>query len=148
MGLDRIGRNSRLDVRPRTTGRRAIADDDHSLHLIVDGAMQSPSFITLTAGPNRRKRATAGSAASPTSRCATPTISGLVTLQVRLASASCQMAPGEGRLPRLLTTLERVRLLIIDDWGPEPLKAEQRRDLLDRRSNSASHRRARVPHAV
>jgi DNA replication protein DnaC len=34
-------------------------------------------------------------------------------------------------LPRLLTALERVRLLIIDDWGPEPLNAEQRRDLLE-----------------
>ncbi len=40
-------------------------------------------------------------------------------------------ARGEGRLPRLLTALERVRLLIIDDWGPEPLNAEQRRDLLE-----------------
>jgi DNA replication protein DnaC len=26
---------------------------------------------------------------------------------------------------------ERTRLLIIDDWGPEPLNAEQRRDLLE-----------------
>ena len=33
--------------------------------------------------------------------------------------------------PRLMTTLERTRLLIIDDWGPEPLNAEQRRDLLE-----------------
>jgi len=40
-------------------------------------------------------------------------------------------ARGEGRLPRVLTALERVRLLIIDDWGPEPLNAEQRRDLLE-----------------
>jgi hypothetical protein len=40
-------------------------------------------------------------------------------------------ARGGGRLPRLLTTLERTRLLIIDDWGPEPLNAEQRRDLLE-----------------
>jgi len=40
-------------------------------------------------------------------------------------------ARGEGRLPRLLTTLGRIRLLIIDDWGPEPLNAEQRRDLLE-----------------
>jgi len=30
-----------------------------------------------------------------------------------------------------MTTLERTRLLIIDDWGPEPLTAEQRRDLLE-----------------
>jgi DNA replication protein DnaC len=31
----------------------------------------------------------------------------------------------------MLATLERTRLLIIDDWGPEPLTAEQRRDLLE-----------------
>jgi DNA replication protein DnaC len=40
-------------------------------------------------------------------------------------------ARGEGRLPRVLAALERARLLIIDDWGPEPLTAEQRRDLLE-----------------
>src|SRR5271170_4974813 len=45
--------------------------------------------------------------------------------------AELATARGEGRLPRLLTMLERVRLLIIDDWGPEPLNAEQRRDLLE-----------------
>jgi DNA replication protein DnaC len=27
--------------------------------------------------------------------------------------------------------LARVNLLILDDWGPEPLTAEQRRDLLE-----------------
>jgi DNA replication protein DnaC len=41
------------------------------------------------------------------------------------------IARGEGRLARLMTTLERTRLLIIDDWGPEPLTADQRRDLLE-----------------
>jgi len=41
------------------------------------------------------------------------------------------LARGEGRLPRLLGSIERTRLLIIDDWGPEPLTAEQRRDLLE-----------------
>ena len=30
-----------------------------------------------------------------------------------------------------MATLERTRLLIIDDWGPEPLTAEQRRDMLE-----------------
>ena len=39
----------------------------------------------------------------------------------------------EHRLARLMTTLERTRLLIIDDWGPEPLTADQRRDLWNRR---------------
>lgn len=37
------------------------------------------------------------------------------------------------RAPRLFAdaTLERARVLIIDDWGPETLTAEQRRDLLE-----------------
>lgn len=45
--------------------------------------------------------------------------------------AELATARGEGRLARMLTSLERTRLLIIDDWGPEPLLAEQRRDLLE-----------------
>jgi DNA replication protein DnaC len=45
--------------------------------------------------------------------------------------ADLAQARGEGRLPRLLSAIERTRLLIIDDWGPEPLTAEQRRDLLE-----------------
>jgi DNA replication protein DnaC len=40
--------------------------------------------------------------------------------------AELATARGEGRLPRMLTMLE-----IVDDWGPEPLTAEQRRDLLE-----------------
>ncbi len=44
--------------------------------------------------------------------------------------AELATARGEGRLPRMLAMLERTRLLIIDDWGPEPLTAEQRRDML------------------
>lgn len=30
-----------------------------------------------------------------------------------------------------MTQIERTQLVIIDDWGPEPLTAEQRRDLLE-----------------
>ena len=30
-----------------------------------------------------------------------------------------------------MTTLERTNLIIIDDWGPQPLTADQRRDLLE-----------------
>ena len=45
--------------------------------------------------------------------------------------ADLATARGEGRLPRMLAAIERTRLLIIDDWGPEPLTAEQRRDLLE-----------------
>jgi IstB-like ATP binding protein len=40
-------------------------------------------------------------------------------------------ARGEGRLARLIAALEHVSLLILDDWGPEPLTADQRRDLLE-----------------
>jgi hypothetical protein len=45
--------------------------------------------------------------------------------------AGLASARGEGRLTRPMRNLERTRLLIIDDWGPEPLNAEQRRDLLE-----------------
>lgn len=45
--------------------------------------------------------------------------------------ADLAQARGEGRLPRLMAGLERTRLLILDDWGPEPFTAEQRRDLLE-----------------
>ncbi len=45
--------------------------------------------------------------------------------------AELAVARGEGRLARMLAMLERTRLLIIDDWGPEPLTAEQRRDVLE-----------------
>jgi DNA replication protein DnaC len=43
--------------------------------------------------------------------------------------ADLAQARGEGR-PRLIAALERVNLLILD-WGPEPLTADQRRDLLE-----------------
>jgi DNA replication protein DnaC len=45
--------------------------------------------------------------------------------------ADLAQARGEGRLLRLMNTLERTKLIIIDDWGPEPLTADQRRDLLE-----------------
>lgn len=45
--------------------------------------------------------------------------------------ADLAVARGEGRLTRFMATLERTRLLIVDDWGPEPLSPEQRRDLLE-----------------
>jgi DNA replication protein DnaC len=45
--------------------------------------------------------------------------------------ADLAQARGEGRLRRFMTTIERTDLVVIDDWGPEPLNAEQRRDLLE-----------------
>ena len=45
--------------------------------------------------------------------------------------AGLALARGDGRYARLMRQLARVDLLILDDWGPEPLTAEQRRDLLE-----------------
>lgn len=36
-----------------------------------------------------------------------------------------------GRYPRLFRALTRADLLILDDWGPERLNADQRRDMLE-----------------
>ena len=45
--------------------------------------------------------------------------------------AALALARGDGRYARLLRQLARVDLLILDDWGPEPLVAGQQRDLLE-----------------
>jgi DNA replication protein DnaC len=45
--------------------------------------------------------------------------------------ASLALARGDGRYATVQRSLARVNLLILDDWGPEPLTAEQRRDLLE-----------------
>jgi DNA replication protein DnaC len=45
--------------------------------------------------------------------------------------AALDLARGDGRYAKLLTSLGRPDLLIIDDFGPEPMVAEHRRDLLE-----------------
>jgi DNA replication protein DnaC len=45
--------------------------------------------------------------------------------------AELELGRGDGRYPRLFRALTRANLLILDDWGPEPLTPEQRRDLLE-----------------
>ena len=45
--------------------------------------------------------------------------------------AALALARGDGRYAKLLHQLARVDLLILDDWGPKPLLAEQQRDLLE-----------------
>ena len=42
-----------------------------------------------------------------------------------------ELARNDGRYGRLLRSIARVRLLILDDWGPEPLTVDQQRDLLE-----------------
>ena len=41
------------------------------------------------------------------------------------------LARGDGRYPRLMRALGGVKLLILDDWGLEPLAPEQRHDMLE-----------------
>lgn len=45
--------------------------------------------------------------------------------------AALALARGDGRYGKLLRQLARVNLLVLDDWGPEPLLPEQARDLLE-----------------
>jgi DNA replication protein DnaC len=45
--------------------------------------------------------------------------------------AALALARGDGRYAKLLRAIARVDLLVLDDWGPEPLTADQRRDLLE-----------------
>ncbi len=45
--------------------------------------------------------------------------------------AELEMGRGDGRYPRLFRALTRAELLILDDWGPERLNADQRRDMLE-----------------
>jgi len=45
--------------------------------------------------------------------------------------ADLALARGDGRYARLMRALGGVKLLILDDWGLEPLSSEQRRDLLE-----------------
>jgi DNA replication protein DnaC len=41
------------------------------------------------------------------------------------------LARGDGRYARMLKSLARVQLLILDDWAMTPLTADQRRDLME-----------------
>ena len=45
--------------------------------------------------------------------------------------ADLAIAHGDARYARLLRSLARVKLLILDDWGPEALTSAQARDLLE-----------------
>lgn len=45
--------------------------------------------------------------------------------------AALALARGDGRYPNMLRAIARLDLLILNDWGPEPLEPDQRRDLLE-----------------
>ena len=42
-----------------------------------------------------------------------------------------EIAHADGRFPRLFRSLNKTQLLILDDWGPDRLNANQRRDLME-----------------
>ena len=45
--------------------------------------------------------------------------------------AELELAHGDGRFPRLFRSLVRTDLLILDDWRPDRLNANQRRDFME-----------------
>ena len=45
--------------------------------------------------------------------------------------ADLELAHGDGRFARLFRTLVKADLLVLDDWGPDRLTANQRRDLME-----------------
>jgi DNA replication protein DnaC len=45
--------------------------------------------------------------------------------------ADLGVAHGDGRYGRMLRSIARAKLLILDDWGPEALAADQARDVLE-----------------
>ena len=58
---------------------------------------------------------------------------GYTVLYLRLPRLLQEMiiAKGDGRYPKLLATLAKTEVLILDDWGLAKLTAENRRDLLE-----------------
>jgi len=45
--------------------------------------------------------------------------------------AELEMGRADGRFPRLFRALTKANLLILDDWGPDRLNADARRDLME-----------------
>ncbi len=45
--------------------------------------------------------------------------------------AELELAHGDGRFPRLFRSLVKANLLILDDWGPDRLNPQARRDLME-----------------
>jgi DNA replication protein DnaC len=58
---------------------------------------------------------------------------GYTVMYLRLARLlrDLVIAKGDGRYPKLLTTLAKVDVLLLDDWGLMKMNAENRRDLLE-----------------
>jgi DNA replication protein DnaC len=63
--------------------------------------------------------------------------------------ADLELAHGDGRFARLFRTLVKTDLLVLDDWGPDRLTANQRRDLMeiieDRHDNGSTLITSQLP---
>jgi len=63
--------------------------------------------------------------------------------------ADLELAHGDGRFTRLFRSLVKADLLVLDDWGPERLTANQRRDLMeiveDRHGNGSTLITSQLP---
>ncbi len=63
--------------------------------------------------------------------------------------AELELGRADGRYPRLFRALTKANLLILDDWGPERLNPDQRRDLMeiveDRCQNAATLITSQLP---
>ena len=63
--------------------------------------------------------------------------------------ADLELAHGDGRFGRLFRTLVKTDLLVLDDWGPDRLNANQRRDLMeiieDRHGNGSTLITSQLP---
>ena len=63
--------------------------------------------------------------------------------------ADLELAHGDGRFARLFRTLVKTDLLVLDDWGPDRLTANQRRDLMeiieDRHGNGSTLITSQLP---
>lgn len=59
--------------------------------------------------------------------------SGITVLYKRMPRLfdELELAHGDGRFPRVFKSLTKPQLLILDDWGPDRLDAQQRRDLME-----------------
>jgi DNA replication protein DnaC len=55
----------------------------------------------------------------------------MVYARVPRLFADLELAHGDGRFTRLFRTLVKADLLILDDWGPDRLTANQRRHLME-----------------
>jgi len=93
-------------------------------HLLRRSALRRFGGLTAEPAPNHR-------ACFP---CATEACrEGYRGLYFRLSRLfqDLAIARGDGRYDKLLRTLARTHLLVLDDWGTAPLTDEQRRDLFE-----------------